>query len=134
LTFVHQVFSDVHAARLVLYDHKESLRYEGFPKDDMGGIKILRLSTVSERLFCIDCHSSLGMRYSIEPDSVSITLGSVDEGTIVSEEVRKGLTPFRHIFWSQKVFWFEGNDGLLRFDRFPGTFEERLNAAMGKED
>lgn len=33
-----QAFADVGAKSITLYDNKDSLRYEGLPKDDIGGI------------------------------------------------------------------------------------------------
>lgn len=133
LIFRIKCFPDITSSKLILYDNKETLRYEGLPKDDIGGIQFLRLSSFAERAFCVDCHTPLGMRYRHDPETTGIPLGCVDEGTIASEEVRKGLAPARHIFWSQKVWWFEGNDGLRRFERFPGNFEEDIKAWVGKQ-
>lgn len=101
----YQAFPDVTSKDVTFYDQKESLRYEGLPKDSIGGITFLRFSKVGERAFCKDCYSPLAMRYRHDPEVIGITLGTVDEGTIRDEEVRKALKPVSHIFVSQAPWW-----------------------------
>jgi len=52
-------------------------------------------------------------------ERVGITLGSVDEGSVVSREARERIRPSAHIFVGEKAFW-DGvaRDGLPAHDRF----------------
>ena len=122
-----QCFPDVVSKEVIFYDNKERLRYEGLPKDTIGGITFLRFSKVSERAFCVDCYSQLAMRYKHEYDTIGLTLATVDENTIQDEKVKKALMPVSHIFASQNPWWYDIKmDGLPTRERFGGDFEEQM--------
>ena len=121
-----QAFVDVPSKQAIFYDTKDSLRYEGLPKDDVGGIAFLRLMPGAERAFCKDCHSELAMQYSHDPGSLGVTLGTIDEHTIRDDKIKAALKPKSHIFASQNPWWFDITmDGLPLRDRFGGDYEER---------
>src|ERR1700761_3193199 len=99
----YQSFADVVSKEVIFYDNKERLRYEGLPKDSIGGITFVRFSDIAERAFCIDCYSPLAMRYKQEYEEIGLLLATVDEKTIQDGKVKEALTPKAHIFLSQKV-------------------------------
>jgi hypothetical protein len=66
-------------------------------------------------------------------DTIGITLGTVDENTILDDKVKKALEPSSHIFMSQNAWWCRLNDGLPERDRFGGDFEANMNAWEGKQ-
>lgn len=101
-----QCFPDVDSKKITFFDNKEQLRYEGLPKDNIGGIWFLRLSKIGERAQCASCHTPLAMRYGHQPETTGITLGTVDEETIRDDEVREGLRPAKAIFTSQSCWWY----------------------------
>lgn len=124
----YQCFPDVISKEVTFYDNKKSLRYEGLPKDSIGGITFLRFSKVGERAFCVDCYSPLAMRYRHEEHVIGLTLGTVDEETIKDEKVKEALKPVAHIFVSQAPWWDSqvGKDGLEAHDRFTAGFTKSL--------
>lgn len=125
----YQAFSHVTAESLTYFDQKEHLRYEGLPKDNIGGIVYLRLSKAAERAFCASCYTPLAMRYKHQPGIVAVALGSIDEDSISSSHVKKLLGLDSHIFTSQKAWWMDfAKDDLPKHERFPGSFEEDLKA------
>ena len=129
-----QAFLDVVSKEVTFYDNKEHLRYEGLPKDSIGGITFLRLSKVGERAFCVDCYSPLAMRYYHEYETIGLTLATVDEETIKDEKVKEALKPVAHIFTSQNPWWYDSKmDGLPNHERFTGGFEQRMKALEDKE-
>lgn len=94
----------------------------------------MRLSKVGERAFCVDCYSTLAMRYKHDYDNIGITLATVDENTIADDKVKQALSPGSHIFTSQNPWWYDVMmDGLPSHERFPGDFEQRMNAWEDKE-
>jgi hypothetical protein len=128
-----QAFPDVKADEVIFYDNKEQLRYEGLPKDDIGGITFLRFSKAGERAFCKDCYAPLAMRYKHQPHVIGLTLGSVDETTISDAKVKEALQPEGQIFMSQNAWWFKADGGLRQHDRFGGNFEEDMKAWKEKD-
>ena len=129
----YQAYTDVPASSTTFYDNTEKLRYEGMPKDNIGGITFLRLSDVAERAYCVSCYTPLAFRYRHKPEYLGIAMGSVDEESLGGEEVREALRLKKHIFVSQKCFWDQStNDDLPKVDRFSGTFEEDMEASKGK--
>jgi len=129
----YQAFVDVISKSVTFYDNAEHLRYEGLPKDNIGGITFLRFSKVSERAFCASCHSPLAMRYKLEYDTIGLTLGSVDEESMGNEKVKEAFKLQQHIFVSQKAWWYDvEKDDLPCEDRFTGHFEEDMKAWEGK--
>lgn len=125
-----QAYADVASKTVTFFDNKEHLRYEGLPKDNIGGIVFVRLSTQGERAYCASCYSALAMRYKHEPEITGLTLGTVDESSIVEASVRSALCLKAHIFTSQKAWWFEVKDGLPACERFSGP--ERGQAYITK--
>jgi hypothetical protein len=67
-----------------------------------------RSSAFGER--CGDCGSPLAMRVDHQPDTIDLTVASLD----APEEVR----PDFHIWESQRQSWFEVRDDLPRYPRF----------------
>lgn len=128
-----QAFAHVESKSLTYFDKQAHLRHEGLPRDNMGGIVYLRLSPVGERAFCKSCNTPLAMRYKHEPENVGVALGSIDEDSISNSSVRDMLQLDQHIFTSQKAFWVGiEKDGVPKFERFTGGFEEDM-AALGKQ-
>ncbi|KAK3069130.1 hypothetical protein LTR53_012776 [Teratosphaeriaceae sp. CCFEE 6253] len=132
----YQAFADVQAASVTYHDHTSDLQFVGLPESDTGGLTILRLSGVAERAFCASCHSALAFRYphkSRLSGGMGVTMGSIDEESLVSSEVREALRLRAHIFVSQKACWVEvAGDGVEVFERFSGGFEKDLREATGK--
>ena len=129
----YQAFADVESKSVTFYDNKEHLRYEGLPKDDIGGITFLRLSAVAERAFCAACHTPLAMRYRHHPELIGVTLGTVDNESVSEQKVKDALRPTGHIFVSQKAWWVDvEKDGIPVYDRFTGDFEQDMKAWHGK--
>ena len=124
----YQAYADVKSKSITFYDNTEQLRYEGLPKDNMGGISFLRLSKVADRALCADCHTPLAFRYKHENeiDAIGITMGSIDVDSILSDEVKQALQLKSHIFVSQNPWWYSINDGLRTHERFSGDYEEKM--------
>jgi len=130
----YQSFTDVRSKAVILCDDKERLRYEGLPKDDMGGISFLRLSPVAERAFCVTCHTPLAMRYHHDYHTIGLTLGTIDEESVADDKTREALKPDMHIFVSQKVWWVDlEKDALPAHERFSGNYEDEMKAWQGKQ-
>ena len=131
----YQTYADVHSKSITFYDTAEHLRYEGLPKDSIGGIQFLRLTKLGERAYCVACHTPLAMRYKHEDHVTGLALGTVDEGSFLgNEKTKEALTPQMHIFVSQKVWWVDlSKDALPAHQRFRGDFEANMTASEGKE-
>jgi hypothetical protein len=119
----YQAYTDVTSKSITFFDNEERLQHQGLPEDSIGCIVFLRLSPAGERAYCAFCHSPLAMRYKHDPEVIGLTLGSVDESSIVSENVKNALRVKAHIFASQKAWWFDLKDGLPAHERFSGGFE-----------
>ena len=61
------------------------------------------------------------MQYHCSPGTISMCMGSFDSGADLS------LQRTAHIFTSQKVPWYEIEDGAKCFDRFPDGFEGKID-------
>jgi len=59
-----------------------------------------------ERTFCARCGSTLTMHVPHQPDEIDVALGSLDQPDRVS--------PGFHIFFADKVAWFDPGDDLPR--------------------
>ena len=130
----YQVFLDVDSKKVMFYDNQEQLKYEGLPKDSIGGIIFLRLSKVGERAHCASCHTPLAMRYGHEPELTHLTLGTVDGHTIKDPKAKEALKPSGQIFTSQRTWWHDPEkSGLRCIERFSGTFEQDMKAWEGKQ-
>ncbi|KAI6793906.1 phosphoglycerate mutase-like protein [Hortaea werneckii] len=128
-----QAYAETASDALTLYDNQEKLRYQGFPKDDIGGIAYVRLSALGERAYCVSCRTPLAMRYKHRPDSTGIAMGCLDAGSVQGESAKAAFKVEEHIFVSQKAWWYDINDDVPKHDRFSKGFEEDMEAAMGKE-
>lgn len=130
-----QAYLDVAADTVTLYDQTERLRYEGLPRDALGGLAFRRFSHVGERAYCGECWAPLAMRYRNHRETVALTLGSVDEGSAGPGELAAiQLQVQKHIFTSQTASWYKiPEDGKPRIARFTEGFEEGIEAWQGEE-
>ena len=123
----YQSFADVGSKDVLFYDKQDSLRYDGLPVDNIGGIAFKRFSKSGERAFCRDCNSMFAMRYKHYPWLTGLTLGSLDEQTFENDAVAETLKPRMQIFSSQRIWWYDvGKDGLPCFERFSDDFEIKM--------
>lgn len=123
----YQSFADFEASSIAFSDTKKSVRYDVLPQDTTDGITFLRFQKGAERAFCADCWSPLAMRYMHDYDTVGLTLGTIDEATILDQEVREALKPRSQIFVSQQAGYCDmSKDDLPRHERFPGRYEEDM--------
>jgi hypothetical protein len=79
--------------------------------------EFLKLSDVAERSFCSKCGAPITMAYSFQEDEVSLTMGSLDLGSLKCEMpvVKK------HIFLRERAPWIVlADDGAERW----GTSED----------
>lgn len=125
-----QAFADVTSNSLTFFDTKEDRRYEGVPKEKMGGgggiITTLHFSKVSDRAFCSSCYTPLWMRYEHKAGVVALALGAIDEGSM-TDEARDAFRLSAHIFVSQKAWWCDvERDGVPLYDRFSKDFGAKL--------
>ena len=71
-------------------------------------------STFGERWFCADCGTPLAMLIEHQPDTIDISLATLDQPEVTAPEF--------HIWISSKIAWFETGDGLSEHLRFrPGA-------------
>ena len=76
---------------------------------------------VAERGYCKACGSTMSMRYFLNADRVSVTLGTVIE----SQPPLPSLQA--HIFLKDKAPYFVlADDGVKRYDEFPEDFSNKL--------
>lgn len=117
-------FTHIPSSSLTLYDNKEALRYEGLPKEDIGAIKFLRLSSFAERAACVDCWTPVAMRMKAREWEAGINVGSVDW---VAEGNREGIKVDKAIFVASAPAWVDvGSLGVKCCDRFDEGFEEEV--------
>ncbi|KAI5367927.1 Putative Mss4-like superfamily protein [Septoria linicola] len=123
----YQAFAGVKSQDVTFFDNQEKLRYEGLPRDTIGGIVFLRFSKVGERAFCSSCYTPLAMRYKHEAEIVALALGAIDEESLTAE-VKDAFRLAAHIFAGQKAWWVDiEQDGLPKHDRFSGDFEANMD-------
>jgi hypothetical protein len=80
-------------------------------ESDLGRVQLTRHAI---RIFCKRCGSPLTVAYSFQPQSIDLTVGSLDQPNLVQ--------PDHHIFWRSAPAWLHIEDDLPRYDRFrPGT-------------
>jgi hypothetical protein len=83
-------------------------------------LKLMAISKNAERGFCSACGSSLTMRYRATPETLYLTIASVDE-----EAGKGGIDPLeglskKHIYVREKVYWYDlPDDGMPRFETMP---------------
>ncbi|KAF2218582.1 Mss4-like protein [Elsinoe ampelina] len=87
-----------------------------------------KLSDVAIRGACKRCHSPLTMIYLKPKPHLAITLGSINESSIDTEEKRRSLSTYTHIFGSQRVSWYDiTKDSAEIQSRFPGSFSADID-------
>jgi len=69
----------------------------------------VNLTPTAQRLFCSQCGSPLATLIDDEPDTVDITVASLDDPS--------ALPPEFHIFCRSAVAWFKIDDQLPRYER-----------------
>ena len=73
-------------------------------------MKWLETSSFGRRAFCDDCGSPLQVRVDYQPKTVDFPIVTLDEPDAVGPEF--------HIFWGDKVAWFDPGDSLPRHEKF----------------
>ena len=69
-----------------------------------------RSTSFGERWYCGDCGSQLAMHVDHQPDTIDFTIASLDKPTAVR--------PKFHIFFAERVPWFDLRDTFPRHDGF----------------
>lgn len=69
-------------------------------------------STQRRKSFCGRCGSQLFIRRLDDPDTLAITLGTLDSDPLTRPE--------RHVFVDSKARWYDITDDLPRFRIYPG--------------
>ena len=69
-----------------------------------------RSTSFGERWFCGDCGSQLAMHVDHQPDTIDFTIASLDKPAAVR--------PTFHIFFAERVSWFDPRDTFARHDGF----------------
>lgn len=122
-------FTHIPSSSLTLYDNQEALRYEGLPKEDIGAVKFLRLSSFAERAGCADCGTPVAMRMRARAWEVGVNVGSVDW---VADEGREGIKVEKAIFVASKPEWVDVEGlGVKCCERFDEGFEEEVMKGFG---
>lgn len=93
----------------------------------MNALHIFAFSTKALRASCTLCHSPIAMWYGTNPQSISVTVGTIDEHSFEAgrEEAAKVLRAREEIFWGEKACWWDREEtaGLERSERFTGGWE-----------
>lgn len=85
---------------------------------EKGAPRRRRSSSFGERWFCADCGTQIAMRVDHEPDTIDIAQAAMDDPAVVA--------PQFHIFFADRIAWFDTADDLPRFDQLrPGRPGER---------
>lgn len=80
----------------------------------------MALSKNAERGFCSACGSTLTMRYFATPETLYLTVASVDK--VSGKDGIHGVEGLskKHLYVGDKVDWYSlPDDGLPRFDTMP---------------
>lgn len=90
------------------------LAFADFKKTDIQwstAADVFKSSEIAERDYCKECGSTIGMRYHFQPDSLGVTLGTIDKECNFSKRASY------HIFLKDKPAWFTvPEDGAPRFE------------------
>jgi hypothetical protein len=108
-------------AFLAFMDFPDSLITFSPPTSSPGStFKSSAVSKNAERGFCSACGTSLTFRYRATPDTLYLTIASMDEDSSHGGiDVLGGLSK-KHIYVGEKVEWYElPDDGLPRFEAMP---------------
>ena len=73
-------------------------------------VRSFKSSSFGRREFCGDCGTALTMRVDHQPETVDFTIATLDQPDAVA--------PGFHIFYGEKIAWFETADELPRHDKF----------------
>jgi hypothetical protein len=73
-------------------------------------------SPIAFRQFCPDCGTQLTFQFHRSPDSIDVTLGSLDHP--------ETITPADHIWTKRQIPWIKLADGLPRFETNRPTGDE----------
>ena len=73
-------------------------------RDD--GLATIHTTDFGERRFCACCGTHVSIRVDHEPETVDVTVASLDEP--------ERLVPAFHIFWADRIAWFDPGDDLPR--------------------
>jgi hypothetical protein len=86
------------------------LAFATVPLDDLvivrGQLRRRRSSSFGERWFCGDCGTQLAMHVDHQPDTIDFTIASLDTPAVTR--------PTFHIFFAERVPWFEPRDTFPR--------------------
>lgn len=69
---------------------------------------VFRSSSHSQREFCAACGTQLVFRRSVDPETIDVTLASLDDP--------EPMPPQYHIWRQSRIGWFETADGLPRHE------------------
>ena len=69
-----------------------------------------RSSSFGERWFCASCGSPLAIRVDFQPDTIDLTLASLDDPGAAA--------PGFHLWTSSRIPWFDTRDQLPRHEGF----------------
>ena len=90
------------------------------PADDYRVVKgadrlgLFRSTGFGERQYCTACGTPLTMKVDHQPESIDLTVASLDDPQRIAPEF--------HIFYGSKIGWFEPGDDLPKHAKFrPGT-------------
>jgi hypothetical protein len=75
-----------------------------------GSVRNYRSSGFGSRSFCGECGTPFLMEVDHQPETVDITVATLDEPDAVA--------PGFHIFWASRIGWFDPGDRLPRHARF----------------
>jgi hypothetical protein len=67
-------------------------------------------SATGERWFCGDCGAQLAMLVDYQPDTIDFTIGSLDRPDLVR--------PSFHLFFGERIRWFNPSDTFARHEAF----------------
>ncbi|KAL2073356.1 hypothetical protein VTL71DRAFT_10680 [Oculimacula yallundae] len=110
------------------------LTFAGFPVSaitygsDVSSLTRTTYSELGERTHCSSCGTPISMQYKCDPDSISITAGSIDEESL------KGPLPkvSQELFLSEKASWFDvpGDEKgqCPKYEKFSVNFQRQLDA------
>jgi hypothetical protein len=73
-------------------------------------VATFKSSSFGHRLFCSACGTPLAMRVDYQPETIDVTVSTLDD----PDPVEPGF----HIFHASKIAWFETRDDLPRHPRF----------------
>ena len=76
---------------------------------ERGTVKTRRSSDHGERSFCADCGAQIAMRVDEFPETVDITIATLDRP--------EAIPPHFHIWFENRIGWFDTGDVLVRYPR-----------------